>query len=285
MSDQGPRFTGPFDHELVFESYGVRVRLMASSGDLLNAATNRARVALVDNFRILENCEAEHSFGIGQDAPGGMLFLFQNGLQTTYDTREDRFLKFFDSLIRILVAEHAVGWVFIHAGAVAWKGRAVIVPANSFSGKTTLIAELVKQGAAYLSDEYAVLDSSGFVHAFPRELSVRITDGSTIREKSVSVEELGGISAVEPVPVGLVLLTEYAPDAVWDPERLSVGRGILEVIPHTIPRNFNTEFSLKVLNAALRDAIILRTPRADAADFAIKLLSFFDKFTNLTTIT
>jgi len=49
----------------------------------------------------------------------------------------------------------------------------------------------------------------------------------------------------------------------------------MEVIPHTIPRNFNTQFSLKVLNTAVSDAIILKSPRGEASAFAIKLLSFY----------
>lgn len=285
MSEQEPRFTGLFEHELAFESYGVRIKLLASNRELLDAAAEAARSALVGNFRILENCDAEHSFGIAAEPSGEILFLFQNGVQTSYDTRKDRFLKFFDSLVRIVVAEHAVGWVFVHAGAVVWKGRAIVVPGNSFSGKTTLVGELVKQGAAYLSDEYAVLDPDGMVHAFARDLSVRLVEGSTVSEKSVPVHEFGGAPAPGPVPVGLLLLTEYAPDAVWNPNRLSVGRGIMEVIPHTIPRNFNAEFSLKVLNRALRDAIILQGLRGDAAAFAIKLLSFFDNSNNLAKIT
>src|SRR6201989_340392 len=60
-----------------------------------------------------------------------------------------------ESDLRLYVAERARRRVFVHAGAVGWRGRAILIPGRSFSGKTTLVAELVKAGAKYYSDEYA----------------------------------------------------------------------------------------------------------------------------------
>jgi hypothetical protein len=79
----------------------------------------------------------------------------------------------FERRVRLTVAEFAIGKVFLHAGVVAWNNRALIIPAKSFQGKTTLVAELVKKGAVYYSDEYAVLDEDGLVHPFPKKLSMR----------------------------------------------------------------------------------------------------------------
>ena len=36
---------------------------------------------------------------------------------------------------------------FVHAGVVGWRGQAIVVPGRSRSGKTTLVAELVRAGA------------------------------------------------------------------------------------------------------------------------------------------
>jgi hypothetical protein len=175
-------------------------------------------------------------------------------------------------MLRISVAEYARENVFIHAGVVGWKGKAIIVPANSYAGKTTLVTELVKNGAAYYSDEYAVLDEQGLVHPFPRDLSVR---DDSFNEMDVPVADFGGVTGTEPIPVGAVVITEFKEDGAWNPVKLTAGQGIMEVIPHTIPRNFNTKFSLKVLNTAISDAIILKSPRGDARDLALTLLSFF----------
>lgn len=264
-----------FDREFVLESYGVRVRVRAAGQDLLETAETAARKALVDRLRLVEDVDADHEFGFSADR-AGTLFLFQNGTEIASDLNWPRLIKFFDSLLRITVAEHAVGYVFIHAGVVSWNGKAIILPANSFRGKTSLVIELVKAGAEYYSDEYAVLDENGLVHPFPRELSVRFQRDGEICEESVPIARFGGKSGSKPVPVGMLLLTEFSEDGVWEPLKLSPGRGIMEVIPHTIPRNFNAEFSLKVLNTAVSDAIILRSPRGEAAGIASKVLSFFD---------
>ena len=73
------------------------------------------------------------------------------------------------------VANYAPDRVFVHAGVVAWRGRALVLPGTSFAGKTTLVAELVRAGAIYYSDEYAVLDEQGRVHPY----SARSADASS----------------------------------------------------------------------------------------------------------
>ena len=92
-----------------------------------------------------------------------------------------RVLAVFVSRIRLTIAEFAVRRVFIHGGPVGWKGKAIVLPARSFEGKTTLVAELVKLGASYLSDEYAVVDETGFVHPFAKPLSIRASEGSLLQ--------------------------------------------------------------------------------------------------------
>ena len=77
------------------------------------------------------------------------------------------------SAIDFAVAEHATERVYLHAGVVAWGDRAIVVPGRSLSGKTTLVAALVRAGATYLSDEFAPIDREGRVWPHARPLSVR----------------------------------------------------------------------------------------------------------------
>jgi hypothetical protein len=62
---------------------------------------------------------------------------------------------------------------FLYAGVVAWQGHAIVFPGRSLSGKTTLVREMLRLGATYYSDEFAVVDNSGLVHSFPRPLGIR----------------------------------------------------------------------------------------------------------------
>jgi hypothetical protein len=264
------RHSQAFDHRIDFESYGVPCRIETNDATLLEKVEKVVRKALLDRLKIIEKKTPEHIFGFAVD-DAGMLSMFHDGQQLASDEQERRLFKYFNSVVRIVVAEHARGSVFVHSGVVGWNGKAILIPANSFAGKTTLVAELVRNGAEYYSDEYAVLDENGLVHPFPRHLSVRY--GPEYDHTDVPVEDLGGRSGVDAIRVGMVLLVEYKAGAVWDPTRLTPGQGMLEVIPHTIPRNFNAEFSLKVLNTALKDAIILKGRRGDARLFAKEFLS------------
>ena len=88
-------------------------------------------------------------------------------------------LAMLDSELRGHVADHATDGFFIHAGVVAHRGRGIVIPGDSFSGKTTLVAELVRAGAGYYSDEFAVIDAEGLVHPYARPLSFRALGPTT----------------------------------------------------------------------------------------------------------
>ena len=65
-------------------------------------------------------------------------------------------------------------YVFLHAGAVAWNGRGLLLPATSGGGKTTLVAGLIAAGFAYLSDEVAALDpTTSQLLPFPKSLCIK----------------------------------------------------------------------------------------------------------------
>jgi hypothetical protein len=73
--------------------------------------------------------------------------------------------------------ELAAGFVAVHAGAATWNGRGILLPAPPDSGKTTLVAGLVRAGFGYLSDETGLVDpEDGLLHPFPRPLAM--DDGS-----------------------------------------------------------------------------------------------------------
>jgi hypothetical protein len=265
-----------FDNVFCFESYGVRIRIETDSAEVLAAATETAVKALLGRITPIDCGESEHVFGFSTMA-GDDWCLYENGEELARGEPGDRRLfKFFDSSVRILVGEHAKSVVFVHAGVVGWRKRAIIIPADSFFGKTTLVAELVKCGAEYYSDEYAVLDEYGLVHPFERRLSLR-TSGESIVETSFSAEELGGTTGTEPLPVGCVLLTEYDAEAKWRPEMLSPGQAVVKMVPFTIPIKANTDFVLKVLRSACMNAIIVKSPRGEAKEFSSFFLEFVDK--------
>jgi len=55
-----------------------------------------------------------------------------------------------ESNLHFTVAVSAQRRIFMHAGVVGWRGRAIVIPGRSMSGKTTLVAELVTNGVSLL---------------------------------------------------------------------------------------------------------------------------------------
>lgn len=280
MSEPCPVFIGKFEKVFTFESFGVGIRVESTDSELLEKAETVVRRAFVSNFRFIENDPpAKFSFGLAR-AEKGKLVLFRDGEYFSRGETELAFFRYFNSMLRIRVAEYAVGKVFLHSGAVGINGTALLIPGNSYSGKSTIVAELIKNGAEYYSDEYAVLDEDGLNHPFPRDVSLRDKVNGKTDVLDFSPASFGGRVGTKAIPVGAVLITEYKSDAVWRPEMLSHGQGILELVPQTISLQNNAEFSLRVLKNSLSRAIIARSPRGDSKRFAKTILSFFEKAIN-----
>src|SRR5438477_263298 len=70
----------------------------------------------------------------------------------------------------------------------------------SLSGKTTLVREMLRLGATYYSDEFAVVDDSGLVHPFARPLGIR--EDFFPAQTNYTAENLGASTGVKPLPLG-----------------------------------------------------------------------------------
>jgi hypothetical protein len=169
----------------------------------------------------------------------------------------------FESDLQLYVAETAPRRVFVHAGVVGWQGKAIVIPGRSFSGKTTLTAELVKAGMTYYSDEYAVLDSQGRVHHDARPLSIR-ENGHLEKPKKYQVETLGGRPGSKPLPVGLVVVSKYKPGAKWRPRQLSAGEGALALLSNTVSARREPRATLATLHKVVSRAPVLKGQRGEA---------------------
>lgn len=159
--------------------------------------------------------------------------------------------------------------LFVHAGVVGWKGRAILVPGRSHSGKSTLVAALLHAGATYYSDEYALLDEDGRVHPYPRPLQLRSPEGVAT---AVDAADLGARSGRGPLDVGLVLMARYAPGARWQPSRLSDGRSVLALLSHTVAARARPHDSLRTLGRVVKRAPVFLARRGEAQDVADRLL-------------
>lgn len=180
-------------------------------------------------------------------------------------------LDAFDTHLRATFAEFSRRKLFVHAGVVGWNGKAIVFPGKSLAGKTTLVAELVKAGATYLSDEYAVLDDQARAHPFAKPLSLR--PSRTERQRETQVEALGGVAARSPLPVGLVVLTRYSHGADWTPRTLPSAEGALAIMANTIAARRWPALAVSVIGAVADRARFIRTDRGEARELIDKIVA------------
>lgn len=264
--------------QISFSSFGVRIGIRADSPELLAEISGELDKINPNGFEVINNRQVRHLYEI--ESKKNRIFEIKKDGELVYLwTAEESFLPFLQSQIRLTIAEYAASRVFLHAGAVGWKGEALVIPARSFTGKSSLVAALIKKGALYYSDDFAVLDQNGLLHPFHRDLSLR---GFADKYKQVefAVETLGGRYGGEPLPIGMVLLTGFEEGKknpkIWKPAILSPGRGTMEMLAHTIPIRQRPKFSLEVLNKVAKRAIICKSRRGEAFEFADLLLDFFE---------
>jgi len=179
-------------------------------------------------------------------------------------------LRAFEADVQLHVAEMAPERVFVHAGVVGYRGRGILLPGRSFAGKSTLVGELVRAGAQYYSDEYAVLDWAGGVHPYPRPLSIR--NGRSPGATKHRVRTLGVRAGDGPLPVGLVVMSEFRSGGEWRPRRLSPGRGALALLANTVAARRIPEVALATLHQVVTRAPIVTSERGEASSVVEPIL-------------
>lgn len=264
--------------EINFTSFGVRMRLVvpaalderartilppdavvtvpdaappASSADPFAADTGPATVML-----------AEHD---------GRLEVSGQGLPVGATEDEDLAFGMVDAQVRATVALLAPDHIFVHAGVVAVDDRAVVLPGRTHTGKTTLVSALVRAGATYYSDEFAVVGGDGRVLPYAKPLSIRRADRPD-RAAETPAAALGGRTGTAPVPITMILLTAYRPGGALAVEPLSGGEALLGLLSNAIPARTRPEQTMATLGAAVRPARGWRGDRGDADAAALRIL-------------
>jgi hypothetical protein len=258
-----------------FISHGVRVgvRVNSSDPDVLDRVMDcfphgwkPARSPAVDFLYSLR-------IGGPDPRPGIRHFhlLYGGPTRLARSTHMDEPFAALESDVAYLVAHMTSRRVFVQAGVVGWRGQAILIPGPKDTGKTSLVAALVRAGASYYSDEFAVLDAQGRVHPYPRPLSIRHEPAARIEKRTA--EELGGVAGVKPLPVGLVAVTEYRPNGRWSPRPLSPGQSALALLANSVPARRRPAEVLETLQRVAATATSLSTVCGEAKQTADLLLA------------
>jgi hypothetical protein len=182
-------------------------------------------------------------------------------------------LDFLEGDIQIFVAEFATPHLFVHAGVVAWNGKAIMLPGTSFSGKSTLVTSLVKAGATYYSDEYAVLDHDGRVLPYPRRVSLRNGPHGPTGRLDLTHRAPSGDDASTPILVGIVALLQYDADAEWNVTSLDTLPAVMAMSEQTVAIQRRPADAFSILGKVAENALVIQGTRGDVEETVARLLS------------
>ena len=261
----------------MFSSFGVRIGVRVNQPDFGPSLES----VLPPGHRPTSSSAVQRLFSLvvgGSPRERGVrrLNVLYDGAQRLARERElAPVLKVLEAQIRRTVAEMAPRRVFIHAGVIERCGRAIVIPGASMSGKSTLVSELIKRGATYYSDEYAVLDDKGLVYPYAKPLSLRAP--GSFDAVDYEVEQFGATAGVKSVPVGLVAITRYAAGAKWRPRKLTPGQGALALLSHSVAARRQPRRVMGTLRHALAEALILKGVRGEASEAAQQLLEMLER--------
>lgn len=256
------------DYAVNLVSHGVPLRLTAETQGLLELMREQAPFGSFEHSNEPLDVRTFAMRSTGMDAQYQVIA--DDEVLVTGDELRPALVQLGGHMM-IHVAEHAPEYVFIHAGAVALEGRMLLLPGASHAGKSTLVAELVRAGATYYSDEFALIDSEGRVHPFARDLRMR--SPGLPEQTPVPVAQLNGRAGTDALPVSLIFFAEFAENARWAPEALSPGRAVLEMLLHTIPVRRTPGRVLATLSTLMGHATAWRSQRGEAALAARSLLA------------
>lgn len=261
----------PWPAGLSIRAYGARIGVRVSDPAALAEVERRLPTGAIRT----SDAVVDHlvSYVVGGGEPGGRVrrfhLLYAAARRFTRTLYANEALNALEHHLELAVAEMAHGRLFVHAGVVGWKGRAIVIPGASHSGKSSLVAQLLELGADYLSDEFAVVDRHGRVHPYPRPLVLR---GKGSPDQATRAHELGARIAQTALPVGLVAVTRYQDGARWRPRPLTPARAVMELMAHSVTVRQRPEHAMAALERVALRARSLKGTRGEASETATHLI-------------
>src|SRR5436309_878862 len=125
-------------------SHGVRIGIRVNAAELLE----RLPTHLPPGWKPAPSAEVDRLYSLRTSATGASSrvrhynLLYAGPMRVARTLELGELLTSLESDLQLYVAERARRKVFVHAGVVGWRGKAIVIPGRSFAGKTTMVAAL-----------------------------------------------------------------------------------------------------------------------------------------------
>jgi Rps23 Pro-64 3,4-dihydroxylase Tpa1-like proline 4-hydroxylase len=262
--------TGAEAESLALSCYGAAIRVVDTAGTGVCASLRANRPAWfarengdppAATFVVLPR--GAHGYSVERD-----------GVEALRTASPGDVIAWIGSEVDRALAEEARLGLFVHAGVVGWRGYAVVVPGRSATGKSVLVQELVRRGATYFSDEYAVFDDRGLVHSYARTPMLRDEAG---RPQPSALDRPVEDAPPDPLPVALLVSTVYRPAVPWRPDVRWGTRAVLPVVDNAVLARAQGARTLRIAARLAPTVVTLQGPRPDAEAIAPRLLELLDE--------
>ena len=267
----------PHPHHVAFESYGVRVAVTANDARVVERFPFLAPL----EARPCEVSEADHHVDV--TTRDGLRFnakydvhpepadnkQIDDDIWVAGDADLELVLALLEAHVHECIALNAPDHLFVRAGAVLHQGRAIVLPGEGLSGKSTLVAALARAAATPYSEDFAVFDEHARVHPYTRRSA--LTPSQTATNGSDGAAQAGD---VEPREAAVIAFTSYRPGADWRPERMARGESMLALLAHAVPGEDRPKATMSGLSRVLEsDPVVIRGERGEADAMASALLA------------
>ncbi len=258
------------------EGYGVTIGVRVSDARVLH----RLRAVMPYGAKPSRRRRVDYLYSIvvgsldGPSRPRRLHLAYSDLAKLVRTPDFDKVVEAVEHDLPLVMGARTRQWVFVHAGVVGWCGRALLLPGRSFAGKSTLVGALVRAGATYYSDEFAVLDGEGRVYPFARPLSLR--EAGEWKGRPVPVDFLGGRVGADPLEVAAVVRTHYRAGARTRWRRLSPGQGVLALMENAVAARTRPEVVLPVVTRVAQRARLYSGVRGEANGVVPRLLQLLE---------
>lgn len=237
----------PWKDKIGFECYGAKINFRCDDTEIKKSLRE-----LLPSVVKINNFESSNSkivsLRVKRGAAAAGLYFNEELIMeiSDYDPASLEFVA--DKIIMILALASLPEKFYLHAGAVVWDGAGILIPGESFAGKTTLVKEFIKAGAEYFSDDCIILDDEGYLLPFSRALAIRTEQGRVFH----NADYFGAKTGDRKAKLDLVIFTGFEKDAVWNPSPVSRGQAVLELMNNFYYKGSIPEMPGEVIKALTR---------------------------------
>ena len=187
------------------------------------------------------------------------------------------------------LASHVETGVSLHAGAVAWNGKSLLIAGASGAGKSSLTAWFVENGFSYVTDEFVLLKQGAALTGFSRALMLKPGASEIVsafpRLSDSTRRQFGAALMIRPsafptddqLPCGLIVFPEFHPEYDLTIEAIRPAKTSIALLAYTGNTHKLADGGFGSLNElALRaPAIVVRYGAFSQIDGVIDALARF----------